>query len=148
MSQPRAAEPAAAAGWYPDPAGSGLLRHWDGGRWTEHVMPPPAGLTGQWGAAPGYPAGAPPYWAPQYRRETNGMAVASLVLSISGFVSYGIGCILGIVFGHVALSQISRNAGTQDGRALAIAGLIIGYVGIAFGALIILALLFYLPAAG
>ena len=37
--------PAAASGWYPDPAGSGSLRFWDGTRWTEAISSavPPAG---------------------------------------------------------------------------------------------------------
>ncbi|MFN8126121.1 MAG: RDD family protein [Candidatus Nanopelagicales bacterium] len=29
-----------AAGWYPDPAGSGRLRYWNGQAWTGHVSPP------------------------------------------------------------------------------------------------------------
>ncbi len=30
-----------APGWYPDPQAPGRQRWWDGGRWTEHVHPPP-----------------------------------------------------------------------------------------------------------
>ena len=111
-------------------------------------MPPQPGLVGQQAPARGYAAGPSGYWMPQPRRETNGMAIASLVLSLTGFVSYGVGFVLGIVFGHVAISQISRNPGMQEGRGLALAGLIVGYVGVAIGVLMILALLFYLPASG
>ena len=39
--------PAAAAGWYPDPSGSGSMRYWDGTRWTDALSSavPPAGPT-------------------------------------------------------------------------------------------------------
>ncbi|GAA1824777.1 DUF2510 domain-containing protein [Agromyces salentinus] len=34
-------QPATPAAWYPDPAGSGQLRYWDGTQWTEHLAPVP-----------------------------------------------------------------------------------------------------------
>ncbi len=52
-------------------------------------------------------------------RQTNSMAIAALVSSL-------VLAPLGIVFGHMALSQIKRSG--DDGRGLAIAGLVIGYV--------------------
>lgn len=37
------------AGWYPDPAGSGGERYWDGGTWSQ-VTRPAGGLSGEYGA--------------------------------------------------------------------------------------------------
>ncbi len=34
-----AAPPTPPAGWFPDPAGSGTQRYWDGRQWTEHTAP-------------------------------------------------------------------------------------------------------------
>jgi hypothetical protein len=51
------------------------------------------------------------------------MAIASLVCSLVGWIC-GIGFILGVIFGFVALSQIKQSG--QDGRGMAIAGIIIG----------------------
>lgn len=64
---------------------------------------------------PGYPY--PPYAYPP--PPTNAMAIASLVCAF-------LFAPLGIVFGHLSLSQIRRSG--EDGRGLAIAGLVIGYV--------------------
>jgi peptidyl-prolyl cis-trans isomerase B (cyclophilin B) len=75
------------------------------------VLPPP----------PAVPPGAA--YAPVAGRTTNGLAVASL---ITAFMLPP----LAIVFGHVALSQIKRSHGAQDGRGMAIAGAAIGYASI------------------
>jgi hypothetical protein len=57
--------------------------------------------------------------------RTNGLAVASLVLSLAGLVTCGIGSILGIIFGFIARGQIRRTGESGDGMALA--GIIIGF---------------------
>ncbi|UUO01118.1 DUF4190 domain-containing protein [Mycolicibacterium novocastrense] len=59
-------------------------------------------------------------------RGTNGMAVASFICSLVLCPLF----FLGIIFGHIALSQIARTG--EDGRGLAIAGLVISYVCAAF----------------
>lgn len=59
--------------------------------------------------------------------STNGLAIASLVLGILWL--YWIGSILAVIFGHIALKQISER--NQGGRGLAIAGLVLGWIGVA-----------------
>lgn len=44
---------------------------------------------------------------------------------------YWIGSILALVFGYVAKGQIDRSAGRQTGRGLAIAGIVLGWIGVA-----------------
>ena len=78
-------------------------------------------------AAPIPPPPPPP--PPVAGPGTNGFAVASLVCSIATTMICGIGSILGIVFGHVARRQIKRTG--EGGAGLALAGLIIGYLGLA-----------------
>jgi Domain of unknown function (DUF4190) len=73
----------------------------------------------------GYP---PPYgYAPEQRR-TNGLAIASMILGIVWL--WWIGSILAVIFGHIALGQMKRRS--ESGRGMAIAGLVLGYIGIAF----------------
>lgn len=90
--------------------------------------PPPPG--------PGYPpppgAAYPPPPGAAYPQAvgTNGMAIASLVCSLLGWIC-GIGPILGIIFGILALSKIKQTG--QGGRGLAIAGIAIGAVLTVFG---------------
>ena len=65
----------------------------------------------------------------QYQaRKTNGLAVTSMILGILWLC--WLGSILAVLFGHVALSQIKKSQGTQTGRGFAIAGLVLGYLGV------------------
>jgi hypothetical protein len=50
-------------------------------------------------------------------------------------VTCGIGSILAVIFGHIALGQIRERH--QEGTGMARAGLILGYVGIALGVIYI-----------
>jgi peptidyl-prolyl cis-trans isomerase B (cyclophilin B) len=74
---------------------------------------------------PGYPQQYVPGMNP-----TNPFAIASLILSILG-ISIG-----GVICGHVALGQINRSNGYEQGRGIALAGLIIGYIGLGIGLII------------
>jgi peptidyl-prolyl cis-trans isomerase B (cyclophilin B) len=78
-------------------------------------VPPPYGAAPQPWENPyhGYPAGYP------QPRPTNGLAIASLICAF-------LFAPLGIIFGHMSLSQIRRTG--EDGRGLATAGLVIGYL--------------------
>lgn len=60
--------------------------------------------------------------------RTNGLAIASLVLGILWL--YWIGSILALVFGYSAKSQIDRSGGVEGGRGLAVAGIVLGWVGV------------------
>lgn len=60
-------------------------------------------------------------------------------MAIVALVSALVFAPLGIVFGHIALSQIRRS--DEDGKGLAIAGLVIGYI---FTGLVLLVIAFWL----
>lgn len=119
-------------------------------------------------AAPGY--GAPAYGAASYGAaaptaygqgdaayasggygyampaRTNTLAIVSLIASIVGvFVLPVIGQIVGIVTGHMSLSQIKARA--EKGRGLAIAGLIVGYVTLVLGVLLLIFFIILIQAA-
>ncbi len=73
-----------------------------------------------------YPPGA--QWAqPQ---KTNGMAIASLIVSLAGILTVGATGILGLIFGIVALRQISRTG--DAGKGMAIAGIVVGSLMVVF----------------
>jgi hypothetical protein len=81
----------------------------------------------------------PQYQQPQYQQpqfgfvaqpRTNSMAIASFVVSL---ICCGP---LGVIFGHIALGQIAKTG--EGGKGLATAGLVIGYISLAFGVLFVI----------
>ncbi|MGO4617960.1 DUF4190 domain-containing protein [Nocardia sp. 2YAB30] len=85
---------------------------------------------------PSYQQPAQPYQQPNYAYQspyqpygvpvqgTNGVAIGALISSLVGFVTCGIGSIVGIILGAVALNQIKQSG--QEGRGMALAGVWIG----------------------
>jgi hypothetical protein len=70
--------------------------------------------------------------------KTSGLAIWSLVLGILSLTCFSIlSAIPGVICGHKALSRISRANGALSGKGLAIAGLVTGYLGIAWAILFI-----------
>lgn len=61
--------------------------------------------------------------------RTNGLAIASLVLGIVWL--WGIGSIMALVFGYISKDQIDRSQGRQEGRGMAVAGIVLGWIGVA-----------------
>src|SRR5680860_209221 len=59
---------------------------------------------------------------------TNGLAIASLVLGILWL--WWIGSILALIFGYVSRNQISDTNGRQGGAGIAVAGIVLGWIGV------------------
>jgi hypothetical protein len=68
--------------------------------------------------------------------QTSGLAIASLVLGILWI--WWVGSALALVFGYVAKNQIEHSHGRLGGRGLAIAGIVLGYVGLGTFALFVI----------
>ena len=74
---------------------------------------------------------------------TNGLAIVSLVFGVLGWtVLPFIGMIVAIITGHIALGQVRASHGAETGEGLAIAGLVLGYLALAFGLVVIMMLIF------
>jgi hypothetical protein len=73
---------------------------------------------------------------------TSGAATASLVLGICGLVVCPFVCsVLALVFGYQARGQIDESGGQIGGRSSAVAGIVLGWVGVG---LCVLALAFFI----
>ncbi len=95
------------------------------------------------GAPPVMPYGYGGYAPP----KTNGLAIASLVLSIVGFIWFLplLGSLGGVILGHISLGQIKRTG--DQGRGMALAGVIVGWVGLAIVAFVVLAIVLIFSAS-
>ncbi len=69
------------------------------------------------------------------RQETSGLAIASLVCGILGLL-FWLPSIPAIIMGHLGRSEIKRSAGTRKGGGMALAGLIMGYLGVVWVAVL------------
>ncbi len=68
-----------------------------------------------------------PYSSAPTGQKTNTLAIVSLVLAF--FISLG-----AVICGHIALNQIKKTG--ENGRGLAIAGLVLGYLGLVVGIIV------------
>lgn len=99
------------------------------------VTPPPAPQSTPPAAPQSTPhpyaaAAAPnPYASAATGPRTNTLAIISLVLAF--FISLG-----AVICGHIALSQIKKTG--ENGRGLALAGLVLGYIGLVVGFLAVI----------
>jgi hypothetical protein len=84
---------------------------------------------------PGVAFGLPP--------ETSGKAILSLVGGVLFLILPF--ALVGVIFGHWSLSEIRKSAGRLRGRGLAIAGLVLGYLGVAAMLALIVATISWRP---
>ncbi|TLD71870.1 DUF4190 domain-containing protein [Phragmitibacter flavus] len=113
------------------------------------ALPPPPPPLETFSESPSSSTALPPAVPPSYSsgaaptsnfptlavgKPTSGLAIASLILGITSlpttfcYLGLFIG-IAGIICGHIASGAIKRSNGTIDGKGIALAGLILSYIG-------------------
>ncbi len=90
------------------------------------LAPSMLGQTGPQPPSPTSPAAPQPPGEPP--PQTSGMAVGSLICGI--LFAFLPAAITAVVLGHISRSEIRRSTGRLKGAGMALAGLILGYVGI------------------
>jgi hypothetical protein len=99
-------------------------------------LPPPAPAA--------EPAPAPPAAPATPGRPTSALAIASLVSGLLGWTLLPwLGSLAAVITGHMARAEIRRSNGAMDGDGLAVAGLVLGWIMIAFSVLAILAVVLF-----
>jgi hypothetical protein len=81
-----------------------------------------------------------PYQQPPYRApavpKVDGLAIAAMVLGILWL--YWLGSILAVIFAAVAIKRINASNGWRTGKGMAIAGLVLGLIGVGTLALVVM----------
>jgi len=92
------------------------------------------------GAGPAAPVPvAQPQWA-----KTNSLAITSLICGVAQFMFGPLATVPAVVCGHMARSQIRRTG--EQGAGMALAGLVLGWVGVAFTVLVVIAIVLLVAA--
>lgn len=94
------------------------------------------------GAATPYAAGQAPYAGAV---PTDGLSIASLVCGILAIIScyiWGLFGLPAVICGHMSLKKIKNSPVPIQGKGMAIAGLITGYIGIALQLVVIIVIIF------
>jgi uncharacterized protein DUF4190/uncharacterized protein DUF1707 len=96
---------------------------------------------------PGAAFGVQPQYQVQYAmpRRTNGLAVASLACGIGQIFFWFLAAIPAVVLGHMARRQIRQTG--EDGAGMALAGLILGWIGIVLTVLLVVGAVALVAAA-
>jgi hypothetical protein len=84
--------------------------------------------------------GVMPYqgYYPVVANPTSGLAIGALICGIAEIFTLGFAAIPAVILGHLARQNIKRTG--ENGDGMAIAGLVLGYLGIGIWTLIIIAL--------
>jgi hypothetical protein len=102
---------------------------WDGTQWVPAAQAPQAPvppIVPQEPVAPAYPQQPYPAYQPVPAQKSDGKAVGSLIASVLWVC--GLGSVVGVVLGHVSRGQAKRQGREPSG--LAMAGLVLGYLGL------------------
>jgi uncharacterized protein DUF4190 len=136
-------DPASSQPAYIDPV-SGQPTSYPG--YSAQPVPYPTSPTYGYGYQQAYPGYGAPI-APASAR-TNGMAIASMVVSLVAMLSlvcYGIGGIVigvvGAILGHVGRRQVNERG--EQGGGMALAGIIIGWISVVLGLAIVAFFIFF-----
>jgi hypothetical protein len=93
-----------------------------------------------------------PQWGQQqpYQQQTTpGSATAALILGICALVVCPIICApLALVYGNKARNEIDSSGGRLGGRGMATAGIILGWIGIAWAVLWVIYIIVVIAASG